>query len=1304
MIIKFIKWSFFGICAVLVVVLFLLFGVKLYFNTDGAQQQIQTKVSQAIPGTITWSNSRFSVWGGEVEFHNVLLRAPTNDKLFELNRLLLRVSWVRLFKGELCVKDLLLETPQIYLATDRMGNLNLMQALFTPENNASAPKHSGFWFNPVIQKLQVFDGFFQYKTDDTAGEKQQRRMVFQNVNLTIRDGNLLKQKGRLACEIDGGYINLGGYQTTVDRLFLTADLQKDRINTLIIDVNKGGISLNISGDVQHPFTNNPNLDLNVKGAAVLSKIKHLIPLTPDSTGTVQTSFTVQGPLNNPNIHLTLNYGGGDVAGRRIDRINLNCRLNDRRLNLNDLNLYASVGRFDVNGDVNFKKAFTHGFIHSRPDLDAIFYKLSIRQKDALLENVADRGSRLKGSINSIIELEGTGVYPEKLTAETTLELFAKNLSTRQSRSSVNVNLTAHASLRKGRVTIQQFEAKAGRTHFKANGGYDLSSHEIAAKFFLKSPDLTDLISPLGMKEFMGEMNINGDIYGTVKALLADVRMEGKDLKFKDVKIGDMDAKILFSGGILSLEHGKIRNHNSKLDIFGTARILDPITGNIFKSPSLDIVLKGDTLFVEDFIEGMKGEFVLDGHVKGDMAHPRGRLNLNGKNVNVFKQKIDGIQLTSNLDGDRINFDPFVLMMAPGEKIVIDGWISLDKNYDLRLASQGISLKNIARLELGEVDNGRISFDFHGKGDFGNPQLQGKVALNELRFNHQHLEDGQFQVQIKDQTAHITGGLGFSLSANYHFQTHNFSASAGFDNTNLAPYLRIAGGQELNGFVTGKIEIKGNAAVPDQIIGSADISQLELFRKKSKLLSASDFKGFLNDGEISVPVVRLNLMEQGFVEIKGSVKLNGDLDFRADGNIPLEIIMLFTDSFSDATGVALLSLEMNGNLAQTNILGHLDLKNIGMTVPGLLQSLHDLNGTIHVTSKAMVLDNINGMLDQGRFGLSGTIDLKGYQPSKIDIKFIADDLPIMIPEILETRLDAELDFVGTPAKSLVSGNIQIVEGMYYKDIRLDLIESLGKTSREPAPEASEIRWPFLKNMALDIKTGHREPFVVDNNMALLAVKPDLRIYGSVNRPLISGRAEVESGTVFFQKKEFNVKRGVFDFINPYEIEPTIDVQSEVMIREWTIFLNVSGTSDNLKLNFSSNPSETEQDILSLLITGKTTRELIADEGGSSLSPSQMLGDILAETVQKEIKDNTGLDIVDLEYNEAKDADASDEVKVTVGKELSRRATVKYGVRTKNARVVQKVISEYKILEKLLVNAFQDTDGNYGGGIQFRLEFR
>jgi hypothetical protein len=101
---------------------------------------------------------------------------------------------------------------------------------------------------------------------------------------------------------------------------------------------------------------------------------------------------------------------------------------------------------------------------------------------------------------------------------------------------------------------------------------------------------------------------------------------------------------------------------------------------------------------------------------------------------------------------------------------------------------------------------------------------------------------------------------------------------------------------------------------------------------------------------------------------------------------------------------------------------------------------------------------------------------------------------------------------------------------------------------------------------------------------------------------------------------------------------------------------------------------------------------------------MLADVLAETVQKEIKDATGLDIVALEYHEAKDAEESNEVKVTVGKELSRRVTVKYGMQTKNAKVIQRVMTEYKFLEKVLMNTFQDTEGHYGGGLQFRLEFR
>jgi len=350
--------------------------------------------------------------------------------------------------------------------------------------------NSGLPFNVVIQKFNVLNGFFQYQTAEDIAENQKDRMVFQNVNLTIRDGNLLKQKARLVCAIHSGII----------------------------------------------------------------------------------------------------------AGRRIDRINLSCHLKDRCLTINDLNLYTCAGKFDLNGQVDFKKSFANGFTSHHPDLDAISYELSMRQEDTLLNTVSFRGSSLKGSINSFIKLKGTGINPKTLTAETSLELFASKLSAGKAFPPLDAHVKAQANMEKGRVTVHQLDVMAGKTHVKVAGDYDISSLKIAADFKFKAPDLTEVLSLLGINA-SGKMNIHGNVGGTVAAPIVDAQLQGKNLEFKRVKIGDANAKIQFSKGMLSLDHGKIRNHNSLLNISGTVRIRDPITRDILENPGLDIVLKGDALFI-----------------------------------------------------------------------------------------------------------------------------------------------------------------------------------------------------------------------------------------------------------------------------------------------------------------------------------------------------------------------------------------------------------------------------------------------------------------------------------------------------------------------------------------------------------------------------------------------------------------------------------------------------------------------------------------------------------------------------------
>jgi translocation and assembly module TamB len=1302
---KYFKWVSIGIGSVIAVVLIAVFGIQFYLNTEPVRQQILAKVNQEIPGTLTWSKNRFWVLGGKVELNHVLLTGPENDKLIELERFSIHISWTGLLKGELYVQDLVLENPKVSLVKDRSGNLNLIQALYTPGDKPSeSGENGGLPFNIVLRQLRVLNGFVQYSTDEETAENKKDQVVLQNVNLTIRDGDLLKQSGRLVCQIEKGKIQNKGVLTFIDQLSLKADVQKDRIDNLLFEMNTDGIYANITGAVDNLFTEKPILDLRLKTRASLSKIKYLTTLGSDFSGAVQLNSTLKGALVNPDIDLILNYEGGKLAGNRIERIHLNGRIKEKMLNIDDTYLQTPLGKFNIKGDVDLNKAFEQGLFTSNPDLDAISYKFSIHQKDSKLADLSPGISGLNGVVSADIELEGKGVNPDTLWAKTSLELYINKLSAGQEGSPLDVHVSAQADMKKGGITIRNLTAGAGGSRLEMNGNYDVSSHQMAAHFKLENPDLTQIMTSLGINGVLGKMNINGEVSGTLREPSLDARLNGENLSFKNIRLGKADANIRFSNGRLSLEHGKILNGNSKLDISGFARIFDPGDYKLIENPDVDVELEGDTLLLEDFVQGMKGKFALNGHVKGSAEHPKGQLDLSGKNVDLNIQKLNEIKLASTIDGRQIHLDPLSLVIVPGEKIVLKGWVSLDKNYDFSMISNDISLKNIKKMASLNIDSGKISLDISGKGRFENPQLQGKVVLSDLSFNNQRMEKVPFEIKVEDQMAYISGGLNFTLDATYGLESHSFSTSARFDNTDLTPYLQLVGKSDLNGAITGSIELKGNFGTPIQIEGTTRISQLALFWKDTPLVKGNDLMLLVHNDDISIPGMRLSLVDRGYLTIKGSGKLNKDLNLEADGNIPFEILPMFTEDISDATGETRFSLKVNGTLSTPNLIIQANIKDGGMTIPGLFQKLHDINGGVRITSDAMVLDGIKGMLDTGTFELKGAIDLERYQPLNIGLKLKLDNLPISIPDVLDVRLSSELDVRGSPEKSLIKGDVVLLEGTYEKDVRLNLMESIGQASREEPLVASKTPWPFFDNMAIDCNIRYRDPLVIDNNIALLTIKPDLNIHGTVNQPLISGRAEVESGTVYFQRNEFVVKKGVFDFINPYKIEPTIDIQSEVNIRNWTVFLKISGTPDTLRFDMASDPPEREEDILSLLISGKTTQELIAREGGSSLSPKQMLADVLSEKVQKDIRDATGLDVVALEYNEAKDAETSDDVKVTLGKELSRRVTVKYDVQTKNAQVIRKVITEYKFLEKLIMNAFQDSEGHYGGGIQFRLEFR
>ncbi len=1031
-------------------------------------------------------------------------------------------------------------------------------------------------------------------------------------------------------------------------------------------------------------------------ADILLTLKNVKPgnfIAQDSVkGSMDGTVRVQGPLMKPAADLELTGKSLAFGMNQIGDVETQIHFAKGKAKVDHLRVKNRRSDLNLSGEIQILDD------HMKPLSDPGF-DLHLTSSAFFPEDFTDQ---LKGRLNFTARGKGTLNAPDVL-----LNLEGKELAAGKNRiGSLNTEL----AFAQGLVTVKHLNLENRKSGLRLSGTARVTPPQSLNPLDDPEFDLNISKATLFPEDFTdglkGKLQISGHAKGKKSDPRAELSVDGENLSAPSARIGNLRAVLRLAEGKLLIDKMQVRSGKSALDLSGSAAVLNPKTGKPLSDPELDIKMAGDTLFLEDFIKGMKGKLAVSGHVSGTKNRPIGNVTAEGKKIDLGMQRIEGLQLNSRLDGERVNIESFLVAVAPGENIVTDGWVSpLGRNYDLRMKSDGISLKHIDALRNQDFGKGKISFRLAGKGSFDNPDAEGDIRIDGLTLKKNVLDDLKIRVDIQDQTARISGNMFFDLNALYHLKSKDFTAKLIFDRTDLAPFFRLAGREDLKGSLTGIIEAAGNGEKPEAVRAVADIGALEIFLRDAELIRTANAKLRLENGEISAPGIRLALLQEGSLNIEGKGNIKGLLDFRADGEIPLQVLALFNEDLEDLTGSFRVNADIKGSAQKPDVQATVALSSLGMTVPGLMQKLHDLNGHIDLSSKAVVLKNIAGKLDEGSFELTGNIALDKFRPGRVQLEFRGTRLPVSVEDTADILFNTHLTLKGTQEKSLLEGEAVLLEGEYYKDVKLGLLENLEKIGQKKRTESashSGAVHPFLKNMRMNVTIKSRNPFVVDNNMALLTLKPDLKVYGTPVQPLISGRAQVESGTIIYQTREFEIEKGIIDFLNPYKIEPTVDVKGESQIRDWTVYLAVSGTPDNLKFELRSDPQEEHGDILSLLVFGKTTKELVNGDG-SSTSATPVIADMLAEKMGEKLKDATALDTLELGYTEGDTAEDS-QIRVTVGKELSRRMSVKYGVETRSGETVQTVGTEYKFLENLLVNAFQNTSGVFGGEIIFRLEFR
>jgi autotransporter translocation and assembly factor TamB len=1107
----------------------------------------------------------------------------------------------------------------------------------------------------------------------------------------------------VAIQLDYGGGILAGRQ--IDGIALRGQL-KDRffkLDQLQAHMASGGLNLHGEADLREAFRNGlfvPKSDLEAISYKVFLeeegvKLGQLLGSAGGFHGTVSSQLSIHGRGISPKslsaeavLEIFAKGLGTTQAAAPVDlHISTQGRLNQGVATIKQLTATAGGNTLFTRGHFDLVSKEVGGTLRlDAPSLEETLFALGFKETHGLIKLEADvSGSVMRPVVHCT--LRGDQLRFQDITiGDVRLRASLNESGVLQV---LQLAVQNQGSTIQGAGSIQVFEdalVVVPASPLK----FSLALRDAEIKDFLNREIATGIID--------GGLRLDG----STKALRGALTLQGKGMAVRKIRLGDIDVDLRLSEGMLYVDQARVNNQGSALRMWGTAQVMKPETMQPLKDPTFDLNLQGEAVAIQDFVDELKGNITLAARLHGNMTRPRGTLELHGMSLDLGVQKLKEITIHSKLDGEKIGIKPLQIVLAPGEVIQGKGWVSLKKAYEFALASQGISLQNIDKLRALNFPQGKMRFDIAGAGSLAAPRIEGNIALCELRVGGKALDDCGLHVAVRDQLASISGKLDFELNGSFHLEDKTFSASILFDETNLGPYFKIAGHPDLDGMVTGKLEATGNTGAIGQIKAIANLSKLTLGLKGQEVIRAEHFKVSLEEQELSVPGLHLVLLNEGEIEIKGKGKRDGLLAFEVGGHIPLRLVSLFVEDLADMTGDLVLSGTIGGTQSRPDLRAEIGLKEIGFTIPEVSQRLHHVNGRFQITPEAVDIDRIEGQLGSGRFDLAGRVDLERLKPGEVRLRFTANALPLQIPDTMDLLVNTELKIQGTNEQSTVEGEIIILEGTYYRDVNLSLLQAVGERKREEAPPPKEMAHPLLKNVTLDISIKRRNPFLVENNLAELEINPDLRVTGKLNNPIIRGRAAVDSGTLYYRKKSFVVKKGVIDFLNPYKTEPTIDIQSEAKIRRWLVFLAISGTPDELSFKLTSDPPEEDGDILSLLVTGKTTRELIDGEGGTPESTSQMLAEVIASRYSEDVKAATGLDI--LEVQEGEEGEETSDVKVTVGKKLSKRMLVKYAAESKDGEMIEKAIAEYKFLENILVNGFQDSKGTFGGELQFRLEFR
>ncbi|QFT54130.1 translocation/assembly module TamB domain-containing protein [Microbulbifer sp. THAF38] len=379
-----------------------------------------------------------------------------------------------------------------------------------------------------------------------------------------------------------------------------------------------------------------------------------------------------------------------------------------------------------------------------------------------------------------------------------------------------------------------------------------------------------------------------------------------------------------------------------------------------------------------------------------------------------------------------------------------------------------------------------------------------------------------------------------------------------------------------------------------------------------------------------------------------------LQLVSGGTADLSVVAEFMDPRVNVLrGLLSFSADGTGTLGNPRLNGEIELSGASYEHRPSYTRISNIDFYARLTPQEWRIERGSAtVVDGGSINLGGAIFFPGQVPARMDLSLNLKRAHLLNTPGVRGAISGQATLTGTTESAEVAGrftlrplSVQIEQwiGSSVPEIQVTEVQVDGEQV-ERAP-------PLLSKLGLAVEVILDQQSYVRGLGLNSQLRGQVNIQGTAAKPEASGKLTIVRGSFDLLGKKFDLQEGEIRFENN---EVAVNVEGVYEHSDGEITATISGNTSDLDINFSSDPSASQDEILAQLLFGKSLSDISPLQAVRLVSVIRSLqtGRAALDPVAK-TRELLRLDTLNIEREES---DGRDEYALSLGKYITNRIYV------------------------------------------------